>query len=310
MIKSQAMLQLKEHRKPLLQMAAGATLISFSPVFVAVADVSAEASAFYRMFFGALVMLAWLLIRNRKVQLSRGLWWLLIMAGVFFSIDLTCWHGSILIVGPGLATLLANFQVFLMPLAGLWLFAESLHLRFFAGASLAMLGLWFQVGVGWQGFSSEYQLGIVLGLITAVAYAGYMISLRKAQGMERTRLPFENLAVASIICALILALQLLAEGQSFAIPNTKSLLALLAYGVFCQVIGWLLITAAMPRLKAMTVGLMLLLQPTLSWVWDMLFFGRVLSSLEAVGVALTLVGIYFGVTNARKAPQAGVESTS
>ncbi|MES9846262.1 MAG: hypothetical protein ABW131_16600, partial [Candidatus Sedimenticola sp. 6PFRAG5] len=65
------MLQLKEHRKPLLQMAAGATLISFSPVFVAVADVSAEASAFYRMFFGALVMLAWLLIRNRKVQLSR-----------------------------------------------------------------------------------------------------------------------------------------------------------------------------------------------------------------------------------------------
>ncbi|OOZ37167.1 DMT family transporter [Solemya velesiana gill symbiont] len=302
-------MQPKEHRKPMLQMAAGATLISFSPVFVTVADVPAEASAFYRMFFGSLVMMGWLLLRHQRFQLSRGLWWILVLAGVFFSIDLACWHKSILIVGPGLSTLLANFQVFIMPLAGLWLFAESLHVRFFFGAALAMLGLWFQVGMGWQGFSGEYQLGIVLGLIIAVAYSGYMISLRKVQGMEARRLPFENLTVASVICAMVLALLLLAQEQSFAIPNTKSLLALLAYGLFCQVVGWLLITSAIPRLKAMTVGLMLLLQPTLSWVWDMLFFGRVLSSLEAVGVALTLMGIYFGVTN-RKAEQPELEPSS
>ncbi|MET0094923.1 MAG: hypothetical protein ABW120_15400, partial [Sedimenticola sp.] len=75
------------------------------------------------------------------------------------------------------------------------------------------------------------------------------------------------------------------------------------------VVGWLLITSAMPRLKAMTVGLMLLLQPTLSFTWDILFFGRSLSTLEAVGVLLTLVGIYFGVTN-RRADRPQLEASS
>ncbi|MES9960893.1 MAG: DMT family transporter [Sedimenticola sp.] len=298
-----------ERGRPLLLMAAGATLISFSAVFVSIADVSAEVSAFYRMFFGSVIMLGWLMIRHQPVRLSRRIWWVLALAGVFFTVDLTCWHASILIVGPGLGTLLANFQVFIMPLAGLWLFAESLHLRFFTGAALAMLGLWFQVGVGWSGFSDQYQLGIVLGLITAVAYAGYMISLRKAQAMEQQRKPFENLAIASVVCTIILALQLLAKDQSFAIPDTRSLLVLLAYGILCQVVGWLLITSAMPRLKAMTVGLMLLLQPTLSFTWDILFFGRSLTALEAVGVLLTLVGIYFGVTN-RRADRPQLEASS
>ena len=40
-------------------------------------------------------------------------------AGVFFSLDLWFWHRSIIYIGPGLSTLLANFQVFILMLVGI-----------------------------------------------------------------------------------------------------------------------------------------------------------------------------------------------
>ncbi len=284
-------------RRPLLRMLLGATLISFSPVFVAVARVPAELSAFYRMFFGALVMVVWLLLRRRRVRVPGGALPLLVLAGIFFATDLTFWHHSILLIGPGLSTLLANMQVFILPLGGLLLFSESIHIRFVGGALLAMSGLWMQVGMEWASLGDNDQLGVIFGMLTALAYAAYMISLRKAQSALDAGSPFDYLLVISVITALILALQLEWRGYAFAIPDLQSWLALLAYGLLCQVVGWVLITSAMPHLKAMTIGLLLLLQPTLSWVWDLLFFGRQLSLLEGVGVLLTLAGIYFGVTD-------------
>ena len=275
----------------------GATLISFSPVFVAVANVSAELSAFYRMFFGTLVMIAWLLLRRSSPRIAAGALPLLILAGLFFATDLTFWHHSILLIGPGLSTLLANMQVFILPLGGLLLFSESIHLRFVGGALLAMFGLWLQVGMEWGSLSGNYQLGVIFGMLTALAYAAYMLAFRKAQSAPDAGLTFDYLLVVSAITAVILAVQLEWRGYSFSIPDMQSWAALLAYGLLCQVVGWVLITSAMPHLKAMTIGLLLLLQPTLSWLWDLLFFGRQLSVLEGTGVLLTLVGIYFGVTD-------------
>jgi len=45
---------------------------------------------------------------------------------------------------------------------------------------------------------------------------------------------------------------------------------------------------------ATEAGLALLLQPALSFLWDIVFFGRVLTSAEAAGAAITLLAIYLG----------------
>jgi len=44
------------------------------------------------------------------------------------------------------------------------------------------------------------------------------------------------------------------------------------------------------------VGLILLLQPALAFVWDILFFGRPTRAVELVGAAITLGAIYLGLT--------------
>jgi hypothetical protein len=49
--------------------------------------------------------------------------------------------------------------------------------------------------------------------------------------------------------------------------------ALLAYALIAQVFGWLVIGKVMPKLPAGVLGLCLLLQPLLSYVWDARLFG-------------------------------------
>ena len=72
--------------------------------------------------------------------------------------------------------------------------------------------------------------------------------------------------------------------------------ALLAYAFIAQVCGWLVIGRAMPRLSAGVLGLCLLLQPLLAYVWDMLLFGTRLDGLGWIGLALSLAGIFLGLT--------------
>jgi drug/metabolite transporter (DMT)-like permease len=89
-------------------------------------------------------------------------------------------------------------------------------------------------------------------------------------------------------------------GESFRIPDLQSLVSLAALGVLSQVAGWVLITRALPAMPASSVGLLLLLQPLLAFVWDVLIFRRPTDWIQAVGIVLTLFAIYLGL--ARRPP--------
>ena len=75
---------------------------------------------------------------------------------------------------------------------------------------------------------------------------------------------------------------------------------MLALGIMCQVVGWIVITRALRELRPSVAGLILLLQPTLAFVWDITFFQRVTTLLNLVGIVLTLGAIYLGSTLRQK----------
>ncbi len=221
----------------------------------------------------------------------RDALWLIVPA-LAFAVDLMMWHRSIQLIGPGLATLIGNFQVFIMALAGVVFYRERLDWRFLAGVALALVGLWLLVGFGRRSLDAGYRFGILLGVLTGVAYAVYMLSLRQAR-LRRVQLtPERALCLLSLLCALMLALAVVAEGQSFAIPDMQSWTALLALAFVGQVLGWVLIAQAMPQLPASMVGLLLLLQPGLSFILDVLLFARATTLLAWFGLGLSLLGIF------------------
>lgn len=278
----------------------GAIMISFSAVWVKLAHVAPMVSAFYRVFFGGIFLLAILLVRREKLWRGWTCMGLSLTAAIFLALDLYTWHICIGFVGPGLATILGNFEVFLVPLVGLLLFGERMNLRFFTSVPLAVAGLFLIVGVRWGQLTPDYRLGIYYGLATAVFYTGFLIVLRKLQSHASKPSAALSLMVVSAATSLYLAGEIIRTGESFAIPDLQSGISLIALGLLSQTVGWLLITHSLPRIPAAIAGLILLLQPALSFVWDVIFFDRQTSTMAWVGVILALSAIYMGATSGQK----------
>ena len=286
--------------RAMLRLLAGAAMISFAPVFVRVVDVPPTTSAFYRTLLGGLMLVVYVRLTGRRLWGGPAALGPLLAAGAFFALDLWAWHQSILFVGPGLATLLANFQVFFMALAGVLLLREPARPVLWVAIPLALLGLGLIVGVNPTALGPEDRLGVAYGLLTALAYAGYLLSLRRARMAGSEASVAGDLAIASLVSTIWLGLVALLEGVSLAVPTPADWGLLAGYALVAQVLGWILITGSLSRVRASTVGLLLLLQPTLAFVWDVLFFHRPFGPTETAGAALSLAAIYLGSRPARR----------
>jgi len=282
-----------------LQMIAGALMLSFSAVFVKWAHVGPTASGFYRMFFGALILLGAVLVRKERLFHGSHHLKIVFICGLLFALDITLWHRSIHFIGPGLATLMANFQVFFLALFGMTILKEKSNWKFFVAVPTAVFGLYLIVAPNWNAMGDEYRAGVVLALVAAVSYAGYILVLRNFQSKFSVS-AFSTIGLIALITSAVLALEALIIDESLVIPDLQSWFALLGYGLFSQVLAWVLISSGLPKIEASRAGLILLLQPTFSFVWDILFFNRPTTWLEVLGALMALFAIYMGVT-AKKA---------
>lgn len=279
-----------------LQVMVGAVLISFSGVYVKLAHVSPTVSGFYRVFIGGVILLIITMLKRERLWKSLPCFGLGIFCGFVFALDLFVWHKSIHYIGPGLATILANFQVFLLALFGVLVLGEKIRLRLILAIPLAIAGLFMIVGTDWNHLGEGYRIGIFLGLGAAVCYAGYVLTLRKLQSGDPPLSPMANLVIVSLSTAIFLAAEVWHEGDTFAIPDARSFFSLSAYGVFSQAIGWIMISRGLRNVRASVAGLLLLLQPSLAFVWDMLFFDRTAGGGSVTGAALAIAAIYMGMT--------------
>ena len=279
---------------PTLRLFIGAALISLSPVWVKLVHVSPTTSAFWRLAIGGIVIASYLVLSRRRLRFSARVWWLLIIAAFFLSADLWLYHRSITFVGPGLATLLANFQVFVMAAAGFFLLKQRpTALQLFA-IPLAFVGLALIVGVDWSQLPENYRHGILFGLGAAVTYAVYLLAMRSSRQEASSRVPSREIAVVSALGAVMLGVAAIGEGESLAITHGSDLAWLVCYGVLSHGFGMLFITSSLPHVTTTQAGLALLLQPTLSFAWDVLFFARPMQPVELLGAALALFAIYLG----------------
>lgn len=280
---------------PTLRLLCGAALISFAPVFVRLTPVSPNDSAFYRTLFGGLMLAVWVVAARTPVERRSGVALAaLIAAGVLFAADLAAWHRSIWYVGPGLATLLGNFQVFLLAFVGILFYREKARWELLLAIPLAVVGLGLIVGFEWGTLDEQYRWGIIFGLLTAVFYAAYILSLRRARAESPAGSIVSDLMIVSFVSAGFLFAGSGLVGEGISLPDPRSAWLLAAYALIAQVVGWLLISGSLPHVPASRVGLILLLQPTLAFVWDVLIFERAFGTRELAGAALAIVAIGLG----------------
>ncbi len=274
----------------------GAAIIGSNGLMVRMAQMPPTAVAFWRMLLAGVLLAALVSTRHGWQPLSRKAWRWLAVPALAFAVDLWMWHKSILLVGPGLSTLLANAQVFFMAIAGVLLFGERLNARFIAGVLLAFSGLWLLLGADWATLPPQYRWGVWLGLGAGVCYAAYNVGIKRSQaeaGAGRARVPVEQvLCYAAFGSALCLGLIGWAEGEAFAPPSLRSWGVLLALAAFGHCLSWVLISRAMGMLPVALAGLLLLAQPIVAYLLDVVFLDVTITPRQWAGLAVSLAGIF------------------
>lgn len=285
----------------------GALFIAFSGILVRLADVTPSSAAFFRCAYALpwLAILAW---RERKLfgPRPRDQRKLALMAGVLFAADLILWHNSIDAVGAGLATVLGNTQVLFVALLA-WIFiGERPGRRIAIGIPVIVTGLVLISGVvGTGAYGDNPVLGVVLGVLTALAYSAFILVLR--QGNRDLRRPAGPLLDATLSAAITAAVAGAALGEldmtiSFRSHGWLALLALES-----QVVGWILISISLPRLPAAVTSVLLMIQPVGSMILGRLILSETPSVVQVAGVVVILAAVLYASSTRERRDIARVE---
>lgn len=268
----------------------GVLFLSFSAVFVRLADVSPSTSAFFRMVYALPLLIVIAALTRRKDVRPPSFHWMAVGCGFILSMDLSIWHWSIGLIGAGLATVLASIQVVFVGLIG-WLFlGERPSRRASLVVPVVLGGVALTSGLGRpDAYGVNPVLGTVLGAGAGILYAVFLVSYRSSSkdGIPAAGPLLDATIGAAIGCLLV---GLFDPGFSLA-PAWPSHLWLIALAVCSQVAGWLLITTVLPRLPALETSILLLLQPVLTVIWGLLLFAELLSLFQWAGVVVVLGGI-------------------
>jgi drug/metabolite transporter (DMT)-like permease len=278
----------------------GAVAIAFSSILVRLSHASPSTAAIFRCVYALplLGLFAWLEDRRygRRSWMDRRY---AVGAGVFFAADLILWHHSIADIGAGLATVVANIQVVMVPLvAWAWL-SERPGRQVLAALPLAGIGVVLISGVLEHGaYGHDATRGAIYGVTAGIAYVGFLLLLRRSGAdLRRPAGPlFDATATAAVLCVIAGVI----IGDAHLVPVWPGAAWLIVLALTSQVLGWLLITISLPRLPAALTSLLLTVQPVGSVFLGALILSEAPSALQLSGVALVLAGLLVATTPRRR----------
>jgi drug/metabolite transporter (DMT)-like permease len=272
---------------------AGATAIGAAPIFVRLSEVDPVSTAFYRLAFAQPFL--WAMFRRHRQQKihdpangpTKPALLLLIIAGIFFALDMAAWNVAINLTTVANATLLANTAPFFVAIGAFVIFKEKVGRTFVVGLLIGILGMVALSGASWSQGNRSLS-GDAMALLTAVFYAAYQLSVKKLRSEIAV---WELLAVSGLSATVVLALIALPTETNLIPTTAKGWLTLFLYAVFCQVLGQGLIVYGFAHLRASFSSLTLLFQPIVatSLAWALL--SEPIGLAQGFGGALVLCGI-------------------
>lgn len=270
---------------------AGALAIAFAPIFVRLSDAGPTATAFWRVALATPVFLLWLGLERRGAPAGRPSsardYGQLFLPGLFLAGDLAIWHFSIRYTSVANATLLANFApIIVAPVAWL-LFKERITRDFVLGMLMALAGAVILMGDSLR-LSADHLLGDGLGLLSAVFYASYILSVGHLRNGFSTA---TIMCWSGVVTAIALLPIVLLLGEPVFPASAGGWMAVIGLAMVSHVAGQSLITHSLAHLPASFSSVSLLLQPAGAAVLAWALLAEPLGALQAVGATVILGGI-------------------
>ncbi|MBF6180060.1 DMT family transporter [Nocardia otitidiscaviarum] len=276
----------------------GVACTAASAAFIALAATSAGTAAFFRCAL-ALPVLIPLALAERRRSASWRIHPAPLAAGALLGIDYVFWSASIHEVGAAVSTVLINIQVIVFPILVAAAERTPIPRRFWVTAPIMLVGIVLASGAtaGPTG-AGDPLAGLAYGACAGLAYSGYLYLMRRGSIAGSAVTPVCTSTTAAACTAG--AFGLLWGGIDFT-PDRNALGWLLALALLGQVLTWLLITTALPRLSPGTSSALLALHPVLAVALGV-GIGEHLTAAQFAGCAVVVATAYLATRGQRTVP--------
>lgn len=303
----------------------GIAALAFTAPWVKLSNFEPATSAILRVGIALLVLLPFAFRERAKIgALSKNGIILAVVAGLFLGIDFTAWNYSIFFVGSGIASILLNLQIIILPALAAIFDGYKIPKIYFILVPIMILGVALSGGVfdapPSEGPATVYGmkiaiLGTILGSTSGVCYGIYLYASRKATMVNPGRIvqPMAWVCAAQLVAPALymmifsdrgfdLTHGVLVDGKLPLNPettlgdpiNATNWLWMLVLAVVGQAIAWTFVQIGSVRLDTTIVAGLLLLSPISTvGIIAPLLFGESLSFLQIFGVVMVLGAVAF-----------------
>lgn len=284
----------------LLLVLSGACL-GLSPVLVAVADTAPATAAALRAGIAAVALAPFVAVEvRRRGRAPRRPVVFAAAAGVALGVDFSCWNVSIADAGAGVATVLINVQVVLMPLLVFLLEGARPHRSIWVMAPMILLGVGLAGGLADTGLRGTAGTGVLFGVIAGAGYTCYLYLVRRGTSDHDGH----PLSVLMVACAAAAGTAALIGGAGAGLdppPGPGSWVDLGVLALVGQVLAFALINRGTALLSPGTSGPLLLLPSVFAVPLAALLVHDVPSATQVLGCAIVLGGAWAAGRRATRA---------
>ncbi|MEO5789758.1 MAG: DMT family transporter [Gelidibacter sp.] len=273
--------------KPRIALAVGIICISIFPILVKLNLTPGLISAFYRMVIASAILVPYVLITKKFKVTSRKTFFLTVLCGVVFGLDVGVWNIAIQQSTATQASLLTNLSPVWVGIGSFLFLKDKPKRNFWIGTVVAVIGMVLLVGFDLF-LNFDFNLAFIFGVLSGMLYAVYMLTSKRVLG-EMEIMTFMMVSLLSSVVSL--GLLSYAMGEPFGGFSTEGWLVLVIQGVVCQLLAWLLLSFATKHMRATRVSVSLLGQAILASILAWWLLDELISVQMVIGGIILLFGI-------------------
>ncbi|WKD58620.1 DMT family transporter [Corynebacterium caspium] len=298
----------------------GVFALAFSGILVKESNFEPATNAWLRIAIGLLTLLPFGFFEmKKKGRIDAWGMKFSLLAGCFLGVDFVCWNYSIFYVGAGIASILLNLQVIIVPMLA-WAFDKyRVPVSFIILVPLMIVGIMLTGGVfepaDTTGPATVYGiktavLGTALGCTSGVCYSFYLYFSRKA-GKHRRDLYSQSMIFTNITQLIPSSIFILCnfsgrgfdlthgvmlDGKLPAVPETMvgdditahNWFMMILLGTLAQAMAWTFVQYGSVHIDPTLAAGLLLLSPASTIFIAAGTHGEIPSVLQVVGVIVIL----------------------
>ena len=275
--------------------------IGMAPIFVRLTQMGPLSMGFHRFFLSLPLIWGWASVEKRFNPLNtrlldRKTFSMMLLAGIFFAVDIGLWNASAKFTRIANAALFNNLAAFFVPFI-LWIFfAQRPKLIFSLAVITALVGCFFLTKEDGT-VTIKLLWGDIFAILSAVAASGYVIIVKRLRERVATSL---ILWWTGIVCATCLGFFALIAGENLLPPTPQDWLILVGQAIFVHIGGQGISAFCLGMLSAPFTTLVMLMASAVASGMAWILFSEAMSPVKISGGLLIFVSILAAHLNEKK----------